>query len=100
MSGVSAARHSSIDSVRAWIASVTFSGAGPPFATLYLIPKSSSGPPGLWLADSTSPPSAPRVRITLEAAGVDRMPPCPTTTRAKPAAAAMRIAVWITCRLR
>jgi hypothetical protein len=36
------------------MASVTFSGAGPPLETLYLIPKSPSGPPGLWLADRIS----------------------------------------------
>tara|TARA_A100001015_G_scaffold255323_1_gene296702 strand:- start:298 stop:408 length:111 start_codon:yes stop_codon:yes gene_type:complete len=29
------------------IAFVMFDGAGPPLVTLYLIPKSSSGPPGL-----------------------------------------------------
>ena len=59
------------------------SGAGPPLAALNLMPKSPSGPPGLWLADSTSPPMAPRLRMRLEAAGVDRMPPWPTTTFAK-----------------
>ena len=72
-------------------ARVRLSGAGPPLAALNLMPKSPSGPPGLWLADSTSPPMAPRLRMRLEAAGVDRMPPWPTTTFAKPLAAAMRI---------
>ncbi|PAV92441.1 hypothetical protein WR25_20463 [Diploscapter pachys] len=36
----------------------------------------------------------------LLAAGVDRMPPRPITARPKPLAAAMRIAFWITSRLR
>jgi len=58
-------------SVRWWIASVTFSGAGPPLAMLYLMPKSPSGPPGLWLAESTRPPMALCLRITQEAAGED-----------------------------
>ena len=40
----------------ATMASVTFSGAGPPLPILYLMPKSPSGPPGLWLADRISPP--------------------------------------------
>lgn len=35
----------------------TFSGAGPPFSTLYLMPKSSVGPPGLWLADKMKAPN-------------------------------------------
>lgn len=35
----------------------TFSGAGPPFSTLYLMPKSSVGPPGLWLADRMKAPN-------------------------------------------
>ena len=64
--------------VRAKIASVIFSGAGPPLPILYLMPKSSCGPPGLWLADRISPPNALYLRMTCEAAGVDRMPPCPT----------------------
>ncbi len=38
------------------IASVIFSGAGPPLAVLYLMPKSSVGPAGLWLADKIMPP--------------------------------------------
>jgi len=46
------------------------SGAGPPLPILYLMPKSSCGPPGLWLAESTRPPKAPYLRIRLEAAGV------------------------------
>jgi hypothetical protein len=33
-------------------------GAGPPLAMLYLMPKSSSGPPGLWLAERIKPPLA------------------------------------------
>ena len=35
------------------------------------MPKSSSGPPGLWLAESRMPPAAPRLRIRCEAAGVE-----------------------------
>ncbi|MNU00536.1 hypothetical protein D3C72_2436860 [compost metagenome] len=62
------------------MASVTLSGAGPPAAMLYLTPKSPSGPPGLWLADRMMPPEAWRLRITQLTAGVDRMPPCPTST--------------------
>ena len=50
---------------------------------LYLMPKSSSRPPGLWLAERTRPPSAPRRRMTAETAGVERMPPRPTSTRAE-----------------
>jgi hypothetical protein len=82
-------RYSPISRVRVWIAPVTASGAGPPLATLYFIPKSPSGPPGLWLADRMIPPSAPRWRIRFEAAGVDKSPPCPTITRAAPLAAAI-----------
>jgi len=48
---------------------------------LYLMPKSPSGPPGLWLAERMIPPLALRSRIMSEAAGVERMPPWPTTTR-------------------
>ncbi|MCY1382195.1 hypothetical protein D9M69_701890 [compost metagenome] len=53
----------------------------------------------MWLADRISPPKALRLRIRLEAAGVDRMPPCPTTTRPKPLATAMAMTFWITSRL-
>src|SRR3546814_17219011 len=60
------------------------------FRSLYLRPKSPSGPPGLWLAERMRPPSVLRARITAEAAGVDRMPFCPTSTRAAPFAAAIR----------
>ena len=58
MSGAASSRirYCSMVLVRAKIRSVTFSGAGPPLPILYLIPKSPSGPPGLWLADSTMPP--------------------------------------------
>ena len=56
------------------VASVIASGAGPPLAMLYLMPKSPSGPPGLWLADRMMPPAAFRLRMRFEAAGVDRMP--------------------------
>ena len=53
------------------IASVIFSGAGPPFPILYLMPKSSCGPPGLWLAERMIPPNALYLRMMWEAAGVD-----------------------------
>ncbi len=76
------------------IASVTLSGAGPPFGVLNFTPKSSSGPPGLWLADKMMPPSVLRRRIRCEAAGVERMAPCPTMTRAAPLAAAIRRITW------
>jgi hypothetical protein len=66
---------------------------------LYLMPKSPSGPPGLWLADRISPPNAPRRRITVLTAGVDSSPPRPTSTRAKPLAAAMRRMVRTAARL-
>ena len=71
------------------IASVIFSGAGPPFAVLYLMPKSSSGPAGLWLADKMIPPKVAYFLMMCDAAGVDNMPPCPTSTLAKPFAAAI-----------
>ena len=88
-----------MDFVRPKIASVIFSGAGPPLEALYLMPKSPSGPPGLWLADRMMPPKAPRLRIRFEAAGVDRMPPCPTRTRPKPLPAAILMTIWIASRL-
>ncbi len=44
---------------------------------------------GLWLADSTMPPKAPYLRMTCDAAGVERMPPLPTMTLPKPLAAAI-----------
>lgn len=40
------------------MASVIDSGAGPPLEQLYLIPKSLSGPPGLWLAVRIMPARA------------------------------------------
>ena len=82
------------------IASVTLSGAGPPLAVLNLIPKSPSGPPGLWLADRMMPPIAPCLRMTQEAAGVESSPPRPTSTRPKPLAAAIFRAVCTTARLK
>ncbi len=88
-SGASSVLNAEIVLVLAKIASVIFSGAGPPFDALYLMPKSPSGPPGLWLADRMMPPKAFLWRMRFEAAGVDRMPPCPTITRPKPLAAAI-----------
>lgn len=72
--------------VFAKILSVTFSGAGPPFETLYLIPKSLSGPPGLCEAVRRIPPYALYLRMTLDAAGVERMAFCPTMNLATPLA--------------
>lgn len=51
-----------------------------------MMPKSSSGPPGLWLAVKMKPPNAfmyegPRSRITAETAGVDNRPPCMAQAR-------------------
>ncbi len=46
------------------------------------------------------PPKARYLRMTLEAAGVERMPPCPTSTRPKPLAAAIFSAIWMTSRLK
>ena len=85
--------------VCAKIASVTFSGAGPPLPMLYLMPKSALGPPGLWLADRMKPPKAPIPRISAETAGVDNRLPLPTRIRPKPLAAAIRITFWIASRL-
>ena len=79
--------------VREKIASVTDSGAGPPFSALNLMPKSPSGPPGLWLAERMMPPIAPCFRITQEAAGVESKPPRPTSTRENPLPAARRSVV-------
>ncbi len=93
-------RYSEISRVRVAIADVTCSGAGPPFARLYLTPKSPLGPPGLWLADRMIPPFALRSRITHDAAGVDRMPPRPTSTRPTPFAAAILSTIWIASRLK
>ncbi len=58
----------------AYIFSVNFSGAELPVAMLYFMPKSPSGPPGLWLADKIIPPKASWRRITHDAAGVERIP--------------------------
>ena len=76
-SGASRVRYSLIALVWAKIASVIFSGAGPPLPILYLMPKSPCGPPGLWLAERMMPPNALRPRITAEAAGVESRPPWP-----------------------
>ena len=43
------------------------------------MPKSPSGPPGLWLADRMMPPWVWYLRITWETAGVDSSPPWPTS---------------------
>ncbi len=100
MSAASTMRYSLMTLVRAKIASVTGSGAGPPLRPLNLMPKSPSGPPGLWLADRTTPPIAPYLRITQEAAGVESRPPRPTRMREKPLAAAIFTVVCTTSRLR
>ena len=80
-----------MDFVFAKIFSVTFSGAGPPFSTLYLIPKSAFGPPGLCEAVSRIPPFALYLRITLDAAGVERIPFCPRMILATPFADAILV---------
>jgi len=49
------------------MSSVTFSGAGPPFSQLYLIPKSSSMPPGLCEAERMKAPKACRCVLPLSA---------------------------------
>jgi hypothetical protein len=59
-----------------------------------------AGPPGLWLAERTRPPMALCLRMTQEAAGVDRSPFCPTRTRPNPLAAAILSAVWTTLSLK
>ncbi len=46
----------------------------PPFAVLNLMPKSPSGPPGLWLAVRMMPLIALYFLITQEMAGVDIIP--------------------------
>jgi hypothetical protein len=46
----------------------------------HLIPKSSVGPPGLWLAVKMNPPRALRRRINADTAGVERIPFVPTMT--------------------
>jgi hypothetical protein len=100
LSGASRILYCVSDRAIAEISAVTFSGAGPPLATLYLMPKSPSGPPRLWLAERMIPPTAPRLRMMQEAAGVDRMPPVPTSTRPTPFAADMRSTTWIASRFR
>mmetsp|Transcript_16290 Transcript_16290/g.55336 ORF Transcript_16290/g.55336 Transcript_16290/m.55336 type:complete len:438 (+) Transcript_16290:3-1316(+) len=87
------------------MALVPFSGAGPPLGPLYLMPKSSSGPPGLWLALRMKAPKAacqrgPRSRITAEAAGVDMSPPWPSTTRRTPLATAILMTTCAASRLK
>mmetsp|Transcript_27986 Transcript_27986/g.56368 ORF Transcript_27986/g.56368 Transcript_27986/m.56368 type:complete len:276 (-) Transcript_27986:42-869(-) len=81
------------------MSSVTFSGAGPPFSQLYLIPKSSSMPPGLCEADRMKAPNAlkppSRARITAEAAGVDSRPSLPIQILLTPAATAILAMIWI-----
>ena len=81
------------------MASVTCSGAGSPFEALNFTPKSPSAPPGLWLAESMIPPQTPYLRMTHEAAGVDRMPPRPTMTRPNLFPAAILRMVWTASRL-
>lgn len=53
----------------------------PPFAVLNLMPKTPSGPPGLWLALRIIPPMALYFLITQEMAGVDIIPWCPMIRR-------------------
>jgi len=46
----------------------------PPFLVLNLIPKSLSGPPGLWLAVKIMPPVVFLFLIRCDTAGVDSSP--------------------------
>ncbi len=63
------------------------------------MPKSPSGPPGLWLADRMMPPKQACLRITALTAGVDSSPPRPTSTLPMPFAAAMHRMVCTAARL-
>merc|ERR1719498_736190 len=82
--------YSVILAVHSTILLVMVSGAGPPFSQLYLIPKSSLMPPGLWEAEQMKPPKGtpplPLARITADVAGVERRPFCPHHTVPTPAA--------------
>ena len=80
--------------VFAKILSVTFSGAGPPFETLYLIPKSLLGPPGLCDAVRRIPPYALYLRMMFDAAGVERIPSLPMMNLATPLAEPILRMVW------
>mmetsp|Transcript_7886 Transcript_7886/g.9581 ORF Transcript_7886/g.9581 Transcript_7886/m.9581 type:complete len:274 (+) Transcript_7886:973-1794(+) len=73
-----------------YIVSVTEVGAGPPFAVLYLMPKSSFGPPGLCEAVRIIAPLASKLRTRCEIAGVEARKFGIVTTRETPLAAAMR----------
>ena len=85
------------------ILAVSDSGAGAPFPPLYLMPKSFSGPPGLWLAVRMNAPKgrAPsgdlRRRTTADTAGVLISPSTPTMTSLTPLASAMRTMTWMAC---
>jgi len=63
--------------VNSYVLLVKSSWAGPPFLALYLIPKSFSGPPGLWEAVKINPPKhcccSPEFNFLMypEIAGVD-----------------------------
>merc|ERR1719310_170242 len=90
---------SEIFAVHSTILFVIFSGAGPPFSQLYLMPKSSLMPPGLWDAEHMKPPKgtkpAPRVLITAEVAGVESKPPVPHQILPTPAASAILMMIWM-----
>jgi hypothetical protein len=58
------------------------------------MPKSLSGPPGLWLAVSRIPPFALYLRMMLETAGVDRIESFPTMNFATPLADPILRIVW------
>lgn len=73
---------------------MTPSGAGPPFDTLYLIPKSLFGPPGLCEAVKRIPPSALYFLMILDAAGVERIESFPTINFATPFADTILRIVW------
>jgi hypothetical protein len=80
--------------VFSYILLVTPSGAGPPLDTLYLMPKSAFGPPGLWLAVKRIPPSALYFLMMFDAAGVDKMESFPTINFATPFADPILRIVW------
>lgn len=85
--------------VNSTILSVIFSGAGPPFSQLYLMPKSSVMPPGLCDAEQMKPPKdskpLPRARSTAETAGVESRPLVPHQTRPTPLARAILMMIWM-----
>ena len=86
------------------MAFVSFSGAGPPFSQLYLMPKSSFGPPGLWEAVRIKAPKTffhcgPPSHINADTAGVEANPSFATQTRRTPFASAIFVMTLIAVSL-